>query len=498
MQKVLAIAAVLTMFTLAGCLDGSDDGNDGTGNGNGGDGVAFPSERFTIPEDPMPEGAGHDHGAVDQHQFLWNYDFSMHDSMLTTEVTAAGLHALDLQDGFLFGAVYGASAAGVNGGMQIWDLEDPANPEPRGRFVVPGAVAGDRSIGATPDGRYVVVSTEAVSCFGHVNPVPISAYLIDTEDKDLPVVADVITLLGPSQGSPTRLAPSLGEHSTFVHRIGTTDYAFIQGKVFEIARSESSASLVDTGVAMSTGHDLYVRDTPWGDTWALVANGGGGLQIYDITDVLNPRIIGVWNLEDRSDLPVSYYFHTSDVAFFDDGQILVIMTSEDWEDHVSPIWILDGTSLRDIGADEEEPHQLVQIGEWQNPGGHTALGLSFSLHNPRWHDDGILSMSHYHGGLWQLDFRHPDFRANPNTIGYAVYAEGTAPAVEDPVFNAIETGLCGLGITIDTPTYMDVEVDQETGILYAADVYMGLYAFTPSSDHVAYGSDAPAMQSLRA
>ncbi len=490
-HKTFAVTALMMLVAMAGCLDTNDTTSVADPNAH------FPSERLVMPEDPMPEGPGHDHTDASQHKFLWNYEFTQRDPLLGTEATASAVHALDLQNGFLFGAIYGSNAVSINGGMQIWDLEDPANPVARGSFNVPGAVGGDRSIGATSDGNYVVFSAEAASCFGHVNPVPISAYLIDVRDKDFPVVADVISVPGPSLGSPDRIGQgtvSLGEHSTYVQNIGGIDYAFIQGKIFEIQRTEQTATLVDTGASVTAGHDIYIRQTPTGDTWALAANGGGGLQIYNLNDPLNPWLMAVWNLPDRSNLTEDYYFHTADVAWFEDGDVIVILSSEDWLDHVSPMWILDGAPLLTATEGEEDVPSLEQIGIWTNPGEHTALGTSFSLHNPRFHTDGILTMSSYHGGLWQLDFRHPSFRADPAEIAYAVFTDGEPPAVEDPVFDTVETALCGLGLTIDAPTYMDVEVHEETGTLYAADVFMGLYTFKPSADHVAYGSGG--MQSL--
>lgn len=483
MQKAPWTALLMALVALSGCLDDAPDRDD-TDGGDGGWGEAV---RYDLPEDPMPEGAEHDHTDPTAHKFLWNYEFASRDPLMQNQAQIAGLHAIDLQAGYLFGAVYGANTLSVNGGLAVWDLSDPARPVLTGRVNLPGAVGGDRSMEATPDGNFVVMGTEAVTCLGQVNPVPVDVYLFDTSDKANPVVVDVITAAGNSAGNPTGASPGLpGEHSIAVHRINERDYAFVFGHVYEIVPDEvTGAHLVDTGSSINVGHDLYVRDTPWGDVWALSANGGGGLQVYNITDPARPQEIGNWDLPDRSELQQEYYFHTADVGFFDD-QVVVIVSSEDWLDWPSPMWILDGTGLREVRAGED-PLLLEHVGTWQNPGNHTALGTSFSLHNPRFHDDGILTISSYHGGLWQLDFRHPDLRADPAEIAYAVYADGDQTLVQDPVHQTIEEQLCGLGLTLDAPTYMDVERGPE-GHLYAADVYMGLYAFAPTADHPAYGA----------
>ncbi len=476
MKRALAGLMIATLL-FAGCLDSQPEDKD-PGPTDPGPG---PAVRYQLPEDPMPEGAGHDHTDVSQHKFLWNYEFSARDPLLQNQAQIAGVHALDLQPGHLFGAVYGANTVAINGGLAIWDLADPAKPVLTGRVYLPGAVGGDRSMEATQDGNFVVMGTEPITCLGQVNPVPIGVYLFDTRDKSMPVVADVLTVGGVGRGNPGNFGAG-GAHSIAVHEIDDRDYVFIQGDVYEIVPDEQTgAKLVNTGARVPVGHDLYLRTTPWGDTWALVANGGGGMVIYNVTDPLAPVQIGNWNLPDRATGP-EYYFHTSDVAFFDD-QIVVVMSSEDWLDQVSPMWILDGTPLRDF--DGGEPILLEHIGTWVNPGNHTALGTSFSLHNPRFHEDGILTLSSYHGGLWQMDFRHPDLRADPAEIAYAVYAEGTQTMVQDPVHQAIESNLCGLGLTLDAPTFMDVERGP-LGHLYAADVYMGMYAFSPTADHPVY------------
>lgn len=476
---------MFAIIALAGCL--SDDTSDPTTDETGR--ALTPLEmgvRPMVPEElPITNDPSHNHADVTQHQFLWNYEMTGRDSLLTTEVTAAGLHALDVQAGHLFGAVYGSNAVSVNGGVAIWNLDNPESPQLEGQWRIPGAVGGDRSIGATTDGNYVVLSTEALSCFGHVNPDPFRVYLLDVTDKSNPFPADLITIAGPSIGAPTatNTGASTGEHSVWVDQINGIDYAFIQGQIFEIERSEGGARFVDTGSSLSVGHDMYVKHTPWNTTWALTANGGNAFNVYNITDVYNPVEIASWDIPDRDTLPESYYLHTAEVAFFED-QIIFVVTSEDWQDHPSSMWMIDGSEL--LNHPDETVFMEI-IGQWTNPEGLPATNIKFSMHNPRMSEEGIMSLSMYHGGIWQFDFRHEDFRADPAEIGWAVYAEGTAPTLEDPVFDTVESQLCGLGIEIDTPTYMDVELGPN-GILYAADVHMGMYAFTPTADHPVYGS----------
>lgn len=492
-MKAWAILGLLLLATVAGCLDGGSKG-DGP---NGGE---HPSaERLTPPDDPMPEGAGHDHGDPSQHRFLWNYDFASRDPLLQDAANVAGVHALDVQNGWLFGAVYGAHTASVNGGLVIWDVHtDPAHPKEVGRWTIPGSVGGDRSMEATPDGDFAVISTEPVDCAGHVNPGGVvAAYLIDARDKAHPLVADVLSVAGSTLGDALSgnqgAAPGeLAEHSVAVHRIQDVDHAFIFGKIYRIERGEQGGRLVYVS-SISTGHDVYVRDTPWNTTWALSANGGGGMVVWDVTDPAHPFQLATWDLDGRKQLEsegTEYYFHTADVSF-QDGQVVFVLTSEDFAEHVSPLWTVDGNPLWGATSEPESPYQLEAMGTWHNPGNHNALaGLTFSLHNPRFHDGGILTISSYHAGMWQLDVRGAAFWKEPAPIAYAAYADGQPPVVADPVEAAVQKRLCGLEITLDTPSYWDVEVGAD-GVAYLADGFMGLYTFTPTKDHPVYGSATP-------
>ncbi len=483
-----------TLLLLAGCMSASNTSST-TGASHGG-AVVYPDERYTAPFDSMPDGAGHDHADPGQHKFLWNYAFSARDPLMANAANAAGIHAMDLQNGWLFGAVYGSHTVSVDGGMQIWDVHsDPAHPKEMGRWIIPGSVGGDRSIGATPDGDYVVLGTEYVDCLGHINPAgaAFTAYLLDTRNKNQPLVADVLLASGGTLGDPTNNRLHSSTHSVFVHRINGLDYAFIFGDIYQIVRAEDgTAKLVASGT-VSTGHDLYVRDTPWNTTWSLSANGGGGVSVVDVTDPSKPFDIGTWDIPNRTELEAKnggYYVHTVDVAFIGD-QTLVVVASEDFvpdpqHTHPSPFWVLDGNALKSVQRGSE-PIQMTQLGEWHNPGNHSALNIRFSLHNQRLHDGGLMTISSYHAGWFQFDLRNPAFWSNPSLIAMGAYADGAAPVTIDPVESTVENQLCKLGVTVDAPEQMDVAVGPN-GVLYLADVFMGLYTFTPTADHPIYGS----------
>lgn len=496
MMRNLFVLAVLLGAGLAGCLGGNSTHTSTTG------ATSSQYHRLTPPTDPLVEGPGHDHADSAAHKFLWNYEFSARDPLLQNAADTAGVHAIDLQSGFLFGAVYGSHSASVDGGLVIWDVKtDPAHPKQLGRWTIPGSVGGDRSMEATKDGDYAVISTEAVDCLGHVNPGGLlSAYLIDARNKMVPVVADVVTAAGPAGGDALAgglgKGPglSLGEHSVAVHNIQGQDYAFVFGKIYRIDRSEqNSAKLVYVSQINSKveKHDIYVRDTPWNTTWALAADGRSNLVIiWDVTDPAHPFEVGRWAVPNADELRkagTEYYIHTADVTFQDEHAIVVV-TSEDFGPHVSLFWVLDGDGMKDVKSGAE-PINMTTLGTWHNPGNHDATAtLAFSLHNPRTHDGGILTISSYHAGVWQLDIRGKDLWADPAPIAYAVYADGSSTVAQDPVEGTVQGKLCGLASGIEAPEYMDVEVGHN-GILYLADVFGGLYTFTPTASHPIYGAN---------
>ena len=467
------IVALLMVVAFAGCLD------DGNPSGEPAEEPLPP--RAVQPEDPIPVGAGHDHADVSQHKFLWNYEATAYDNLLQNDVDTAGLHALDRAGDLLVGSTYGAHAISVNGGITVWDISDPEQPQQLGRFVVPGDVGGDRSVAVTQDGAYVVLGTETTSCAGHVNPLgaAINAFLFDIRDPTNIQVADVLTVAG----GRSAVADSPGSvHSVSVHHIHGDDYTVLFGDVYKIARTETGASFESVGFDIPTSHDHYVRDTPWGDTWVLTTS-APGLSVYNFTDPYNPVLIGTWEMDRLAPGATTHYTHTADVAFLD-GEIIMVVTAEDWEDHVSPMWVINATAL---STRPTEPVHLQTHGWWWNPSDVHADGLRFSLHNPRFSDDGIFTIASYHAGVWQLDLRRPDQWVEPEPIAYMVYAEGDPTDFKDPIQEAQTCGF--IQLPLDAPTIFDVELG-DGGVVYAADPWMGLYTFAPTADHPVYGANA--------
>ena len=395
---------------------------------------------------PDPMGDEHDHSDVTIHAQSYLFEQTAHDPLAGSATHSSGAHALDVKGGYLFAASYGGEAD-AEGGFFVFDIADPLNPVEVGRYRFPGPLGGDRSMEATADGNYVVLGTEAVTCAGQVNPVAPGLYLIDVTDKSNPF--------------PAAYIPSTGVHSITVHSIGGEDYVFASmanENIFRIVRGPVP-QLQPVG-EFSIGHDSIVLDDPLlGKPLLYAANGGAGFVIADVSDPSAPQQLAEWNIPDRDDM---YYIHTG-AATIIDGRRIAVVTSEDWLDYPSALWVLDATDFTLIET----------LTSWSAPGEHAADGLRYSMHNPRFLGDDLL-LSYYHGGVWSLDLSAPE-RPTPQGLFMPGVSNGWTPTKTKT--SVVSDSLCGAFNLGDAPLAFDVEVTDDA--VYVADLHTGLYTLKP-------------------
>jgi len=431
MQRALVL--VLTLLA-AGCVSpgASDDG--------GTDAGALPF--------PDPMGQDHDHSDVRLHAAAYGFEQTFHHPLAGSPTHSAGAHVLDAKGGYLFAGIYGGEAD-AEGGFFIFDIADPLAPREVGRYRFPGPLAGDRSLEATVDAEWAVLGTEALDCAGHINPFAPGLYLIDVRDKARPV--------------PAAFTPMTMVHSVTIHRIGGEDYVFalasVQENIFRIVKSP--VPRFEPIGSVSIGHDSVVFDDPLlGKPLLFAANGGAGFVVSDVSDPANPKQLGEWNIPDRAD--DMYYIHTGVVDIID-GRRIAVVTSEDWEDYPSALWVIDATDLA----------YMETLAQWSAPGEHPAAGLRYSMHNPRLLGKDLY-LSYYHGGAWRLDLGQP---SAPRVTGLFMPGESTGYVPEKPKTSAYAERQCGEFAFADAPFTMDVEA--VPGALYVADLHTGLYALKP-------------------
>lgn len=426
---LLAIALLLT-----GCIaqqPGADDVESGP--------AALPF--------PDPMGGEHDHGDASLHAASYGYEMTFHHPLSGSALHSAGAHVLDAKGGFLFAGMYGGEAD-AEGGFFIFDIKDPLAPKEVGRYRFPGPLAGDRSLEATEDAQWVVLGTEALDCAGHINPFAPGLYLVDVRDKARP--------------TPAAFTPMTMVHSVTIHRIGGEDYVFalasVAQNIFRINKGPLPSFEPVGSVAI--GHDSIVMDDPVLGKPLLYAANADNFEVSDVSDPANPQKLAEWTIPDRKD--DMYYLHTGVVSFID-GKRIAVVTSEDWEDYPSALWILDATDFSFIET----------LANWSAPGEHAADGLRYSMHNPRILGDQV-ALSYYHGGVWGLDLSDP---AHPKPNALYMPSESTGYVPEKPKTSAYADQNCGVFMFADAPFTMDVEM--VPGAVYAADLHTGLYALKP-------------------
>lgn len=420
----------------------------------------------------------HDHSLVENHKLAFHARQLSHHPLGGTALKSSGAHVVDIQNGYLFVGAYGL-AADVDGGVYIFSLENPEEPQFTGVFRLPGNVGGDRSLEATDDGDWVVFGSESYDCANHVNPFAPGLFLIDARDKAAPTLAHYL--------------PDPGVHSVIVHRIDGVDYAVTLGgdattsgqNIFRI--DTAAGKLVPVG-SVPISHDGAAYDDPILGIPLLYIADTSNLNVYDWSVPATPKKVASWAPDVVKDADGNYINYVHAVAMdIVEGRRIVVAESENWGDKPSPMWVLDATDLS----------SLQLLATWTNPsdapahaGGENGPSLAFSTHNPRI-EDGILYMAHYHAGIWIFDVRTLAKASAPEIMGYflphednggykAGSSQSAAPLPANPA--------CFGGFKInEMPNVMDVEV--QDGIVYGADLHTGLYAvkwdptIVPGVDH---------------
>lgn len=440
MQRSLSLALVLIAL-VAGCVTPMP-GDDAS--------AAATLDDATLAHLASLMGQDHDHKDAAAHEHAWNFEMTDHHPLAGSATHSSGAHALDLHNGWLFAAIYGGEVD-REGGFFVFDASDPEHPKETGRFQFAGPLGGDRSMEATEDADFVLLGTEAVDCAGHVNPFAPGLYLVDVRDKSNPTIASYV--------------PRQGVHSVTVHRIGDEDYVFAATSgenVFRLVRDP--VPRLEPVAELPIGHDSIVMDDPLLDKPLLyAANGGGDFVIWDVSDPAAPQQVAEWAIPNRDD---KYYVHTGAVQIID-GRRIAVVTSEDWLDYPSALWVLDATDFGFIDT----------LSNWSAPGDHGADGLRYSMHNPRFLGNTLV-VAYYHGGVWALDLSTPETQAAPRIVGQFMpsISNGWTPAPMKTGVVADE--LCGVFNLADAPVAFDLEAGD--GVVYVADLPTGLYTIKPT------------------
>ncbi|MEA3166382.1 MAG: hypothetical protein QOJ26_1254 [Thermoplasmata archaeon] len=480
---LLAVLPILFFAGLAGCAASPND--DGCSVGALAASCANPNMTgYTAPTDPIPEEddvSGHDHRDPAQHRFAQNATLVAYDDLRRfgwTPETVVGAHAVDLapeRNLLAVGVNAGETSEGQQG-FHLFDVSDPAKLTHLSYYDSADPVGGDRTIAFSADGNTVFLGYEG----GGVRP---GVAAVDVTDPTAP--REVAFWADPQD---------FGSHTVSSGIIGGVQYVFSLALGVNILRYDSSGftlvgkyltadqlSVLDAaGQAIGDGgpgpaqtyafravygHDMTFFDDPvTGKPILFVAYAYDGFKAVDLTVPSAPTLLFRWL--PPADTAHKHYTHSVEAARLESGQLLIVVGAETFETEnqgiASPIWILDGTAAATGVPLATEP---IHVSTWRNPGGAAAGNLGLSVHFFRL-EDGLLYLSHYHGGIWGVDLRTPEAQANPSAFGYIMPLPPNAIAPPED---------CCIGFDLDgAPMVFDLEV--KDGVVYGADIIQGVTA----------------------
>ncbi len=454
----------LVVAMLAGCVDPAVDPVDAP-------------DRFTNPDNPIPEedGGAHDHRDPLQHLFAENATYLDHEDLKRfgwSEEQPVGAHAVDIAGNLLAVAVHGAETDEGQNGVHLIDISDPANMTHLSFWSAGVPVNGDRTVAFSGDGQTLFLGFEGGAANGvqaldirNPNaPVPvafwddpqdfgshtIAAGIIDGEQYVFSLAAGVNILRYDESGFTL-----VGKYVTADELAAAEAWRYVVG--------DEQGNPQTYALRAVYGHDMnFYLDPETGLPLLLVAYAYDGAKILDLSQPSAPVLLG--RFLPPKDTEHSHYTHSITAERMATGELIVVVGSETFEPSnqgiPSPIWILDATQTV---AEPPMTAQPIHVGTWSNPGGAPAGDLGLSVHFFR-QEDGLLYISHYHGGVWGVDLRTPEARAQPTHFAYMM------PVPEDPVLPPEE---CCIGFDLDgVPMVFDLAVDD--GIVYAADLLQGV------------------------
>ena len=461
----------------------------------------------------MPEGDGHDHADVGQHDFQCRMRQAAFDS-LREELGAREdvvLGEMDVKaDLAAVGVAYPES------GFLLFDVSDPASPRflswYRGSECEGAAIDVDCGafVDLSADGTVAFLSVQDISVVPggapEVGPDPVSTpgvFVVDISDPRTPVRTQVypVASVGGVHTSRSHTVPQGPEGDGRA----PGDYLFSVANSFgiEVTRVDRVAGkplLTPVNrIDIAEVHDMFLQDDPTtGRTYMYVAAGfDTGFLVYDVTDPAAPKLLAEWDLTPQCG--EDWYAHTIDVTTRG-GRRYVTLPAEGFEggeqsaedqaegcgavvgngDKAVPMWIVDATDFSALGqpGDSEavvgQKSRAALVATWANPANRAAGNLTFSPHNQQIVGD-LIYLSGYHGGVYVLDASaaFSGVRERPREVGFIVpdgaetrpFYDATIDPLVMPFFSTFTKGR---SMVWDQVYYK--------GYSLAADMYGGLYS----------------------
>lgn len=469
---------------------------------------------FDVAAASMPDGPGHDHHNLAEHNFSCGFKQSAF-LPLTDELAARPDVMVGESDVKADIAV--AAVAYPEAGILTFDVKDPSQPKFQSwyRGGECDVLVLDTDCGAyvslSDDGKMAFLSIQALSPLGsggyHGSPPTTQpgVQVISLDDPTRPLLVDFLPVGGVN-----------GVHTANYHKIPGNpapdrvpgEYLFITQngvgiQVAAIARSGGVGRLTPVNlIQVDEVHDTFLQVDPIdGRSYMYIAAGSTtGFYVYDVTNPLEPVLKAEWDL--RPECHKDWYAHTIDVAVRN-GRRYVTMPTEGFYfgpqgedpscgeiygngDRPGLLWIVDATDFSKLGpADASdgnnppdpalaEASQKALVATWHNAANAAAGNLKFSPHNQQIVGDHIF-MSQYHGGVVGLNAKAAFEGKHERPFEDAVVTPNSG---KRPIYSRPDNAPGGAFISAFFASPGDIwDMNYYKGYVLAYDEHGGMYSF---------------------
>jgi len=372
-----------------------------------------------------------------------------------------------------FEGYYGPDGNGHTGRLLIVDVSNPAQPKLTGELALDDTTTTELKV--NEEGTIAVLTNERASFppflpadasdeervqkrLDNAKKSALGFTVIDVSDKSNPKMLSRWVNRAPDGHRETC-------HAVFVHK--TYAYcASIGGEVrggrgvviVDISDPKNPKEIaVLTNPTLDFGkhqdeaaiwtHDLWVQDDPSGRVFAYVANGHGGLQIWDVTVPSYPLRVGSW-----TEWGMDFWAHSARST--PDGKITVVGPEEEDKGPPGFLAILDTSNV-------QSPRLLST---WKIPGHDWQSEEEGGFWTPHYYDiaHNRIYLANYHAGVWVIDISDP---TNPKTVA-SFGPESYKPRSKDA------PALSGSFQPIVPFTWA---VEENGGYVYVSDMFSGFY-----------------------
>ena len=425
-----------------------------------------------------PDGEGHDHLAIEQHEAscrMRQQAFLSLKEELASDAGTADDEVLGEMD--VENDIAAVAIAYPRGGILFFDVSDPAQPKFLRRYNGPACegTAIDVDCGAfvdlSDDGKTAFLSVQQISVIPGVNtggiadPARPGVQVVDVDSGAL-TAEQPVPSVGGVHTSRDHIVPEGPSSAEAPRAPGHYLFSVANGMGVRVSRVIDAPTggkrLEDVGlIEMDEIHDMFIQEDPLtGRTLLYIAAGfDTGFYVYDVTDPAlaigaNQQLLAEWDLtpQCRED----WYSHTIDVATRDGRRIVTLPAeafvsgdqSEDDQaegcgatagngDKAGPLWIVDATDFDKLGrgsfadaldGDGEATEEALKaassqtlISTWTNAADRPAQNINFTPHNQQIVGDRIY-LSGYHSGITVLDAKAAFAGRNerPREVGFIV------------------------------------------------------------------------------